>query len=103
MTISSSMASRLALKSVWSSRSAGMIVAALGRLHQTIGDPGLAEQHRQFRDIRVPLDQRRNGAESIESLLIERPHRRGHGRAVVIDEYGGAVSVVLGMAGEMFL
>src|SRR5882672_12221819 len=103
MTASSSPASRLALKSVWSSRSAGMIVAARGRLHQTIGDPGLVEQHGQRGDIRVPLDQRGNGAESIESPLIELPHRRGHGRAMVIDEDGPAVRVVLGMAGEMDL
>src|SRR5664279_3065124 len=50
----------------------------------------LAEQDLERRDIGVPLDQRRPGAEASDRVPIKRPYRRSDPGAVGIDQAGTA-------------
>src|SRR5882724_697622 len=102
-TVSSSSARRPSLKRRCRSRSAGMTTSSSGRLEQAIGGASLSKQDRQLRNVRIPFNERGHGAEPLQGLAIERPDRRRHARAVIIDQDGLAVGVIARMAGEMYL
>src|SRR5882724_1455702 len=102
-TDSSSSARRPSLKTRCRSCSASMTTSSSGRLEQAIDGASLGKQDRQFRNVRVPFNERGHGAEPLQGLAIERPDRGRHARAVIIDQDGLAVSVIAHMAGEMYL
>ena len=68
---------------------------------QHVGPHRLAEQHIECRDICVPFDQGRAGADLAQRVGIERPDRRRDTRAVIVDQHDVPFDLVDGMAGEM--
>src|SRR5687768_17184558 len=62
------------------SRSAGTKV-----LPDAIGFMRFRHQHGKRRNVRVPFDQRGNGAESFERVRVERPDFIADGRVVCVD------------------
>src|SRR6266852_5465221 len=102
-TVSLSSARRPSLKTRCRSCSASMTTSRSGGLEQAIGGASLGKQDRQLGNVRVPFDERRHGAEPVQGLAIERPDLGRHARAVIIDQDGLAVGVILRMAGDMDL
>src|ERR1700694_4578128 len=62
----------------------------IGFLQNRLCDRSLVLQHAEPRQVGIPFDQRRLGAEAVDRGAIERPHRRGDARAVGVDEAGAA-------------
>src|SRR5574340_785578 len=62
------------------------------------------EQHLERRYLGIPLDQRRHGAEAIESLGVQGPHDRQDTRAVVVDaQHAPIIEFTHGVPSEMDL
>src|SRR5574337_910519 len=80
---------RLRRISRWISARAGMAWLHRGvdrhPADRLLRDRGLAEEHVEWRHVRVPLDQRRPRTETRESLSVERPHGFANPRAVIVD------------------
>src|SRR4029453_19150179 len=70
----------------WTSRSAGMVKPRLHTAADALGPTGFLQQDRERRDVGVPLDQGRHGAEARDRVAIQVPDIRRHRRAVVIDQ-----------------
>src|SRR5690349_4489150 len=82
--------SSASLKRSCTSRSAGMSLPLWNVRDDLIGLVSLPEQHVELREVRVPLDERRDRAESLERLSIEPPDGGRHRRAVIVDQDGQA-------------
>src|ERR1039457_898890 len=73
------------------SRSAGMSGAAART--QPIGGLGrFVEQHFEYWNVGIPFDQRRPRTPSPQRRLVQRPHRWGDARAVIVDARHARVS-----------
>src|SRR6187397_429115 len=81
-----------------SSRSAGMM-----RLQHAICLAGLGNEHVEIRNLRVPFDERRDGAESLQRRGIQTPHFAAHRSAVRVDANLAPADGVDAMPGEMNL
>src|SRR5262245_46106328 len=57
------------------------------RIGDEIGAHGLAEQDIERRDSRIPFDERRAAAKSLDSVGIERPDIGRDARSMVIDQH----------------
>src|ERR1700677_3167621 len=65
---------------------------------------GFSFEHRPFRNIAVPLDQRRNRAASADDDLEELPHRVGNRAVMAVDKQKIAFLIGLyGMSRQMYL
>src|SRR5262249_50443291 len=61
----------------------------------------LGHQDRKLRQVAVPLDQRRDGAESRDRLGIELPDALADGRTMIVDAEGDTPHLAERMPGEM--
>src|SRR5262245_33206852 len=87
----------------WTSRSGGMGTPQERTAKDALGSAGLFEQYRERRDIGVPLDQGRHRAEAHDRAAVQVPYLGRGRRAVITDENGLPVGIVLRVAGEMHL
>src|SRR5438477_3045720 len=86
------------------SLSGGMNPSLLDALEMNRCLGRLREQYLERRDVGVPFYERRHGAEARQCLDIERPHRRRHPRAMVVDtQHLAVVELTHRVPGEMDL
>ena len=68
-----------------------------------VGARRLVEQHAKRRDVGIPLDQGRAGAEALHDLGEQRPHAVADPGTVIVDQDRFAVGIVHGVAREVIL
>src|SRR5437870_4936059 len=61
------------------------MIGSLQLLKKRAGVSGFLEQYGEWRDVVVPLDERRTRAEPNKCFLVERPDFAGHAGAVIVD------------------
>src|SRR5215469_18512599 len=90
---------------VWPMASCRSRSASIARLlaNRGIGLCGLTQKHGQCRQVAVPFDERGPRPEAAQCCAIEGPDRRGHLRAMVVDQDLLPVDVVDAVAREMEL
>src|SRR5262245_43665787 len=85
----------------WTSCSAGIVMFRLPTAEDALGPTGFLQQDRERRDVGVPLDQGRHGADARDRVTIQAPDLQRDRRTVVIDQDGLPVGVIARVAGQM--
>ena len=72
---------------------------------QPIGGLGrFVEQHFEYWNVGIPFDQRRPRTPSPQRRLVQRPHRWGDARAVIVDaRHARVIECAHGVAGQVEL